>query len=218
MRLYNNYCTPGFSNSYVLGADYSLDSPDSPFDGKREAIIIDPGAMDNETLANIENNYYSLEAVLLTHDHESHTAGLHSLKRIYDVEIYAASKSVMEYKSNIVRDGDIINIGSSFKIQVFSVPGHSADSVVYKIDNLLFTGDVLTAGLLGNTDSSFGAMRQITTIQNKIFALSGDLIVLPGHGPPSTLNIERKFNVGIGLYQEKMSKSEKPAFWLDLLE
>ncbi|MDR2491338.1 MAG: MBL fold metallo-hydrolase [Spirochaetaceae bacterium] len=215
MKLYNNYCTPGFSNSYVLGVD---DAPASPDLAKREAIIIDPGAMDSETLANIENNNYSLEAILLTHDHTPHTAGLRSLKRIYDVEIYAASKSVLEYKSNIVRDGDIIHIGGSFTVQVFSVPGHSVDSVVYKIDNLLFTGDVLTAGLLGSTASSFGAMRQITTIQNKIFALSGDLIVLPGHGPPSTLNIERKFNVGIGLYQEKMSKSEKPNFWLNLLE
>ena len=218
MRLYNNYCTPGFSNSYVLGVDGPPAAADSTEPEKREAIIIDPGAMDSETLANIENNYYSLEAVLLTHDHEPHIAGLRSLKRIYDVEIYAASKTIMEYKSNIVRDGDIIHIGSNFTVQVFSVPGHSVDSVVYKIDNLLFTGDVLTAGLLGNTDSSFGAMRQITTIQNKLFALSGDLIVLPGHGPPSTLNIERKFNVGIGLYQEKMSKSEKPNLWLDLLE
>ncbi|MDR2521490.1 MAG: MBL fold metallo-hydrolase [Spirochaetaceae bacterium] len=215
MRLYNHYCTPGFSNSYVLGTEYN---PDVPSAEKREAIIIDPGVMDKATLERIENNCYSLEGVLLTHDHATHISGLRSLRRIYDVAIYAASTQVMDYKTNIVHDGDVLRIGSAFEVEVIFVPGHSPDSVAYKIGNLLFTGDTLSAGLLGNTTSSFGAMRQISTIQNKLFALAGDMLVMPGHGPPSTLNVEREFNSGIGLFHEKMRTSELPEYNLDFLE
>ena len=215
MRLYNHYCTPGFSNSYVLGTEYD---PAVPIGEKREAIIIDPGVMDKATLERIENNCYSLEAVLLTHDHETHVSGLRSLLRIYDVNVYAASGFVREYKTNIVRDGDILHIGSAFSVEVISVPGHSPDSVAYKIGNILFTGDTMSAGLLGNTTSSFGAMRQISTIQNKLFALTGDMLIMPGHGPPTTLNAEREFNSGIGLFHEKMRNSELPKYNLDFLE
>jgi glyoxylase-like metal-dependent hydrolase (beta-lactamase superfamily II) len=214
MRLYTHYCPIGFSNSYVLGTDYK----GKPEKEEREAIIIDLGAMDKSILGYIENNRYKLRAVFLTHDHEAHSAGVRVLKRIYDVDIYAASEFVFEYKTNKIKDGDFVNIGSSFKIEVLSIPGHSMDSVVYKIENLLFTGDVLSAGLLGGADSSFGAMQQISTIQNKLFSLPGNHIVMPGHGPPSTLDVERAYNIGVKLFQEEMSKSKRPNFKMEFLE
>ncbi|MDR0539891.1 MAG: MBL fold metallo-hydrolase [Spirochaetaceae bacterium] len=212
MRLYQHYCPQTFSNLYIIGAGHE------PADSAvREAVIIDVGAMDETVLKYIENNSYSLKAVLVTHEHNAHIAGLRSLKRIYDVEIYSAGKTVLDCKSNVIHDGDILTIGSNFEVQVFAVPGHSADSVVYKIDNLLFTGDALSAGLLGSTSSSFGAMRLISTIQNRIFALHGNLVILPGHGPPSTLDVERIHNAGIGLFQEQMAKSRRPSYNLDFL-
>jgi glyoxylase-like metal-dependent hydrolase (beta-lactamase superfamily II) len=61
-------------------------------------------------------------------------------------------------------------------------------------------------------------MRQITMIQNKIFSLRGDYIVLPGHGPPSTLNVERKYNIGIGLFEENRNRTRHTSLSLDLLD
>ncbi|MDR0551094.1 MAG: MBL fold metallo-hydrolase [Spirochaetaceae bacterium] len=214
MRLYQHYCSQNFTNTYIVGTDYDSAGQVST---SREAVIIDPGAMDSAILKHIENNGYALKAALITHEHDAHVAGLRSLKRIYDIEVYSAGKTVLDHKENIVHDNEVLKILSGLNIQVFSVPGHSSDSVVYRIENLLFTGDSLSAGLLGSTDSSFGAMRLISTIQKKIFALQGNLIILPGHGPLSTLDVERVYNTGIGLFQEQMTKSKRPSIHFDFI-
>jgi glyoxylase-like metal-dependent hydrolase (beta-lactamase superfamily II) len=136
---------------------------------------------------------------------------------IYQTEIYAVQQNIFEYKTNVVCDGDSFSIGN-FHVEVISVPGHSADSVVYKIDHFLFTGDALSAGMMGATPSPYGAMNQIAKIQNHIFTLHGDYLVFPGHGPPSTLGGERKNNVDIGRYLENKRKTEVRRACLDFLE
>jgi glyoxylase-like metal-dependent hydrolase (beta-lactamase superfamily II) len=165
--------------------------------------------MGADILNTIENNEYSLKGVLITHDHRGHVRGLRTLRRIYDAEIYAVNHVVMDHKTNVVRDGDLLNIGP-FRIEVLSVPGHSSDSAVYKIGNWLFTGDVMTAGLVGTTASSYGAALQMTAIRSKILSLRGDFIVFPGNGPPSTLEAERQFNAGILCYEQNRKK--RPSF------
>jgi glyoxylase-like metal-dependent hydrolase (beta-lactamase superfamily II) len=179
-----------------------------------EAILVDPGEMGADVLNTIENNDYSLKGVLITHDHKSHVQGLRTLRRIYDTEIYAINHIIMDYRTNVVRDGDLIDIGP-FHLEVISVPGHSSDSAVYKIDNWLFTGDAMTAGLVGTTASSYGAALQMTAIRSKLLSLPGDFVVFPGHGPPSTLDAERQFNAGILLYDQNRKK--RPSFALDIL-
>jgi glyoxylase-like metal-dependent hydrolase (beta-lactamase superfamily II) len=183
----------------------------------REAILIDPGVMDEKILNFIEQNHYNLRGILITHNHVNHTRGLHSIMRIYSADIYAAQQYIFEYKTTIVRDGDVFDIGR-FHIEVISVPGHSADSVVYKIEPVLFTGDALSAGMMGSTPSPYGSMRQISTIQNRIFSLQGNYVVLPGHGPPTTLNVERKINVALGHFLDNRRASERAKLGLDLLE
>jgi glyoxylase-like metal-dependent hydrolase (beta-lactamase superfamily II) len=204
MRIFFHYCLPGFTNCYILGSE-SIPG---------EAIIVDPGEMEADVLNTIENNEYSLKGVLLTHDHRGHVRGLRTLRRIYDVEIYAVNHIVMDYRTNMIRDGDLLNIGP-FRIEVISVPGHSSDSAVYKIDNWLFTGDTMSAGLVGTTASSYGAALQMTAIRSKILSLHGDFIVFPGHGPPSTLEAERQFNAGILCYEQNRKK--RPSFTLSSL-
>jgi glyoxylase-like metal-dependent hydrolase (beta-lactamase superfamily II) len=199
MRIFFHYCLPGFNNCYILGSE-SIPG---------EAIIIDPGEMGADILNIIENNEYSLKGVLITHNHRGHVRGLRTLRRIYDAEIYAMNHIVMDYKTNLVRDRDLLNIGP-FRIEVISVPGHSSDSAVYKIDNWLFTGDAMSAGLVGTTASSYGAALQMTAIRSKILSLRGDFIVFPGHGPPSTLEAERRFNAGILLYDQ--NRKRRPSF------
>jgi len=191
MKLFFYYCFPGFSNCYVLGTD---ESPG-------EAIIIDPGNMDNKILECIESNDYKLSGVLITHEHGRHIHGLRSLKRIYQVEIFAINGVIQDSETTQIKDGDKLSIGP-FAVEVISIPGHSSDSVVYLVGNLLFTGDVLTAGLVGSTASAYGAATQMNRLRNRVLTLPGDYTVLPGHGPPSTLAAERNFNVGISQYKE----------------
>ena len=201
MKLFFQYCSFGFCNCYILGAEEWQQGSLHP----NAAIIIDPCNMERNTLEIIENNNFDLKAILVTHDHQSHVRGLRTLKRIYNVDVYAVNHSIMEHKTIMVKDGDKIDI-AGFNIEVISIPGHSSDSIVYKIDNLLFTGDVLTAGLVGGTASAYGAATQMNNLRSRLLSLPGDYIVLPGHGPPSTLEAERRFNTDIFNYEQNRSK------------
>jgi glyoxylase-like metal-dependent hydrolase (beta-lactamase superfamily II) len=212
VKLFVHYCPHSFSNCYVLGTDFSTSTEKSQDAPPREAVIIDPGCMDVTILKFIEDNDYNVRGVLITHDHPNHVRGLRTLKRIYDTDIYAMNQIVSDYKTTLVQNRDIIYIGS-FRFEVISVPGHSSDSTVFKIDNLLFTGDALSAGLIGKTVSTYGAAIQVTALQSKIFSLAGDFTVLPGHGPPSSLEAERRFNAGIQFFEQ--NKSRRPVFTID---
>ena len=200
MKLFFHYCSFGFSNCYVLGAE---DSPD--------AIVVDPGSMDRQLLEHIEDNEFNPVAVLITHNHSGHVHGLRTLCRIYKPEIYAINRVVLDVKTTPVKDEDKIVIGP-FSVGVISIPGHSADSAVYLIDNLLFTGDVLTAGMVGSTASAYGAATQMNKLRSRLLSLPGNYVVLPGHGPPSSLEAERRFNIGINQYQE--TQTRRPAIRL----
>jgi glyoxylase-like metal-dependent hydrolase (beta-lactamase superfamily II) len=206
----------GFSNCYLVGSDF----PDEDSGGgvprevaPREAIIVDPGSMDKEILLLIENSNYRLRGVLITHNHLNHVHGLRTLMRIYHTEIFAADHIIQDHRTSLVKDGDVLTLGP-FRIEVISIPGHSPDSVVYKIKYMLFTGDVLNAGLVGTTASSYGAALQMTAIRNRLFSLPGNYAVLPGHGPPSTLDTERRLNAGVEAYEQ--NKKQRPLFSADI--
>lgn len=195
-------------NCYIVGSECPDQEPgaeplQNPAPG--DAVIIDPGCMNETILRFIEDNDFNLRGVLLTHDHINHIRGLQTLKRIYNADIYAMNQLVLDQKTVVIQDMDILYIGP-FRFEVISIPGHSPDSAVFKIDRLLFTGDVLSAGLVGKTTSTYGATIQMTALRNKILSLPGDFTILPGHGPPSSLEAERRFNAGIQLYEEKRNK------------
>jgi glyoxylase-like metal-dependent hydrolase (beta-lactamase superfamily II) len=217
VKLFCHYCRFGFSNCYVLGTEVPKEdgSPDTeqPRARSREAVIIDPGEMDDEVLGFIENSDYTLCGVLITHDHLNHVHGLRTLKRIYRTDIYAVNHVVREHKTNMVRDGDLITIGS-FKFHIISTPGHSSDSAIYQTERLLFTGDALSAGLVGRTASTYGAKVQMTALRSKILSLPGDFVVLPAHGPPSTLEAERRYNTGIKSFDEDWDR--RRSFRIDI--
>jgi glyoxylase-like metal-dependent hydrolase (beta-lactamase superfamily II) len=211
MKLFFHYCSFGFSNCYILGTEPDPAAPKGRFSG--DAIIIDPGNMDETILNFIEHNNYRLRGVLLTHDHPNHVHGLRTLKRIYNVALYAVNRSIMDLKTSMVKDGDAFAIGP-FQVEALTVPGHSSDSAIYKIDHMLFTGDALNAGLVGTTASSYGAEVQMNALRTKIFSLPGNYGIFPGHGPPSTLETEKRFNAGIQFFEK--SKNKRRSFNMDI--
>ena len=203
MKLFYQYCSFGFSNCYVIGTDRIKPGQ------QNAAVIIDPGSIENVILDTIENNNMDVKAVLITHDHLSHVRGLRTLMRIYNIEVFAVNQSILDHKTTVVKDGDKLFIGG-FTVEVISIPGHSSDSVVYRVGDMLFTGDVLTAGLVGSTASAYGSATQMNNLRSRLLSLPGDYLVLPGHGPPSTLEAERRFNTDIFNYDQNRSK--RPVF------
>jgi len=77
------------------------------------------------------------------------------------------------------------------------VPGHSADSMAFRIGKLVFTGDCLHAGLIGKTLSQYGLRLLKEQLGLKILSLPDDCMLLPGHGPPSSVGAEKLYNLGL---------------------
>jgi glyoxylase-like metal-dependent hydrolase (beta-lactamase superfamily II) len=212
MKLFFHYCSYGFSNCYVLGAENPGKKSLHDTMQHLDAIVIDPGNVNEQLLNRIENNNFYIRAVLITHAHVGHVYGLRTLKRIYNAEVFAINQHILDHTATMVKDGDKIKIGP-FTVEVISIPGHSADSAVYRINTLLFTGDTLTSGMVGTTASAYSATTQMNKLRSRLLSLPGDYTVLPGHGPPSTLDAERRFNVGIIRYDEH--RNRRPVFKLD---
>ncbi|MEI6388490.1 MAG: MBL fold metallo-hydrolase [Spirochaetota bacterium] len=184
-KLYQHYSHYGFSNSFILGNDDT-----------HTAIMVDPGEFTVGMLNQLEKNGYFLSTILLTHSHIHHVRGIKTIIRVYSSKIFAASARILGEPCRVVRDGESFE-AAGFRIEALSVPGHSPDSMAYRVEGLLFTGDSLHAGLPGKTLSSFNATLLVDRLRRKLLDLPDETIMLPGHGPPSTLLSEKRSNMGL---------------------
>jgi len=182
MKIYYHYSLEGFSNGYLVGNEKT-----------GEALIVDPGVMNRELLEHIEKNRFRIDAVLITHNHVSHHRGLQTLLRIYNPKVYAADAE-LNGKRTILLQGDGTFAAAGFAVRYLAAPGHSPDSLMYQIEQTLFTGDSLSAGRLGGTNNVYGTRNLKTHLKNKMLNQDDATIILPGHGPPSTIGAERLFN------------------------
>jgi hydroxyacylglutathione hydrolase len=99
------------------------------------------------------------------------------------------------------RDGDILDLGG-IAVTVDHTPGHTRGSVVFRVaparggqGRVVFTGDTLFRQSIGRTDLPGGSGRDLLgSILNKLLVLHDDVRVLPGHGPASTIGLERRTN------------------------
>ena len=175
MKIYFHLNEGGFSNCYLVVDEVS-----------NQAIIIDPGKITKEIIARIEDNHLNLAAVLITHNHGSHADGLKTLRKIYSPKVFAADWTVAANDTTVIT-GDGSTQIEGMQVSYLSIPGHTSDSVVYGIGSILFTGDVLLSGEIGKTNSSYSEYILRSNIEHKIFSQLESTILMPGHGPPSTL-------------------------------
>lgn len=183
MKIYFHLNIESFSNSYIVVNEF-----------KNQAIIIDPCKINEEMINQIENNNLSLEAVFITHNHPDNTRGLKTLLKIYDCPVYAAEAKIGGIQTVAITGNGAIEAGG-LKVEYTQLPGHSPDSMVYKIENVLFTGDVLYAGKIGDTNSNYSKMTLKKGIEEKILCQNEDTIIMPGHGPLTSVAAEKSFNM-----------------------
>ena len=175
MKVYFHLNEGGFSNCYLVVNEIS-----------NQAIIIDPGKITKEIIARIEDNHLNLSAVLITHNHGSHADGLKTLRKIYSPKVFAADWTVAANDTTVITCDGTTQI-EGMQVSYLTIPGHTSDSVVYKIGSILFTGDVLLSGEIGKTNSSYSEYILRSNIEHKIFSQLDTTVLMPGHGPPSTL-------------------------------
>jgi hydroxyacylglutathione hydrolase len=160
-----------------------------------------------------------LKLLLLTHGHVDHVPDVAKIKRHFNCPVGCHPDTApMISEPNFFR-----NFGFEFEIEpaqpdllieatssrdflglsfeIFEVPGHSPGSLCFFLpeDKLLIGGDVLFAGGVGRWDLPGGdADLLFDGIKTKLFPLGDEIIVLPGHGPPTTIGEERRTNPFLG--------------------
>jgi hydroxyacylglutathione hydrolase len=182
MKLFACHPPPPFATSYVLSAD-----------GNSSAVLVDPGYFDTTVLGVVERDGLQVVAVLLTHAHPAHAEGLKTVLKIYPAAVFAAQAPVVECETTCLGDGDRFQ-AAGLQFEVCAIPGHSPDSLAYLVEGHLFSGDALSAGEVGRTASSDAAQQQAEALDNCLARLPAATLVMPGHGPPSSVEIERTFN------------------------
>lgn len=162
-----------------------------------EGLVIDPGDEVFRIVNEITHNQIHLATILLTHGHFDHTGGAVELKRITKAPVLihpmdAGGLGVPP--DGHLHDGQKIQVGK-YTLSVLHTPGHSPGGVCFFTPGAVFTGDTLFAGSVGRSDFPGGDHnRLVSGIFKRILPLGDDVRVYPGHGPASTVGIERTTN------------------------
>ncbi len=178
-----------------------------------DCAIVDPGAEANNIIRMISEKNFKPTLLLNTHGHIDHIGANRDIKEKFDIPLYIHSadgpmlESVLQSEMGLFlgatdsppadhffKDGEEIKIGKSV-LKVIHTPGHSQGSVSFLSDGFLLSGDTLFCGGVGRTDLPGGSWQEmVSSIKDKILTLPDEMIVLPGHGPHTTVGQEKNSN------------------------
>jgi hydroxyacylglutathione hydrolase len=170
-------------------------------DGGKRAALVDPAGIPANLLRAVREGPFHLEYILITHKHADHcdaTADVHAAfpeAKIVMHKLDVAAIGPLAGKALAVRDGEDLPFGESARIRLIHTPGHTDGSVSYLFGSTVFTGDTLFAGSVGGIfadNSTYDDL--LNSVRSKLFTLPDDTVIMPGHGPPSTIELEREHN------------------------
>nr|WP_199064118.1 MBL fold metallo-hydrolase [Chromobacterium sp. ASV5] len=197
--------TPFAQNCSVLWCDQS-----------GEAAVVDAGGDIDAIRAWLAGQNLVVAKLLLTHGHIDHAGGAARLAEALGAPIEGPERSESFWLDQLpsqgqmfgfprsepltpdrwLNEGDTVSIGRE-TLNVIHCPGHTPGHVVFHSPaaRLLVAGDVLFQGSIGRTDFPMGNHQQlIDAIQQKLFLLPDDTVVIPGHGPLTTIGEEKRSN------------------------
>lgn len=199
---------PFFKNGYVVTCERT-----------REAVLIDPGDEVEELLEAVRDEQAIVTQILLTHAHLDHVTGVARAQGALNVPVWLHRDDLFLYERTVdqgrmfgiaveppppvdrfYQPGEVVRFGD-YQVDVLPTPGHCPGGVCLAIgradsrDRDLFVGDTLFAGSIGRTDLPGGDLDTLlASIRNVLFAFPDDTPVHSGHGPDTTIGVERRTN------------------------
>ena len=193
------------SNCYIVGSEAT-----------KEGMIIDPGADAETILENVSELELDIKLIAVTHAHIDHVGALRAVKEatgaVFAIHEADADGGVIEGMARmlgmvmtrsfrpppkpdrLLKDGDILEVGD-LSFTVIHTPGHSPGGISIYGHGVVFSGDTLFQFGIGRTDfPGCSYQKLMDSIHNKLMALPDETIVLSGHGPATTIAIERRYN------------------------
>lgn len=170
------------ANAFILGC------PDT-----REAMLIDAGECDPRFDDFLEAHGLTLTTVFITHTHYDHVDGLPEIVQRHNPRVYSNLDSVKGCVTHRLSHDNTIRF-AKLEGRIVETPGHTPDGISLIFPGFVFTGDALFAGSVGGTKTPEDYARQITAIREHLLTLPGETLVHCGHGPSTTIAIEREFN------------------------
>jgi glyoxylase-like metal-dependent hydrolase (beta-lactamase superfamily II) len=206
----------------VISAPFDENTYIAHLSNRRDCIVFDPGFDPDSIVEYLEKHELTPAAILCTHGHSDHIAGNAAMKERWPgvplvIGVGDASK-LTDPEGNLSAPFGVSLISppadrtvdepdrfeaAGLVLEVLSTPGHSSGHVVFLCRQVepwyVFGGDVLFRGSVGRTDfpdGDFDSLR--ASIHDKLFTLRDDTIVLPGHGPATTVGREKQTNPFVG--------------------
>ncbi len=188
-------------NSYIIGDEAT-----------KEAIVVDPGDESDRIIEIIQDRNLRVHSIICTHTHFDHVGAVGDIKKATgarilihkeDQQIYETAKDQAAFwgydfddipqPDGFIDEGDTIQVGN-MNFKVMHTPGHSPGGICLYGDGVLITGDTLFKGSVGRTDFPGGSMEELRKSFRRLLSLPENTKIFSGHGPESTVGIEKRTN------------------------